>query len=443
MLTQPPRSRTLTSAFLLLITLASLDVTPAFALQLPAALSSDTAQAQTKASEWQQWRGPNRDGILSGVQWPDKIDESSLRKAWSIPLQPSYSGPIVAGNMVFTTQTVDKKNESVAAFNRSTGDKLWESSWQGAMRVPIFASVNGSWIRATPAYSQGRLYVAGMKDVLVCLDAKTGDTVWKIDFPEQMKSQVPKFGFVSSPLIDGDSVYVQAGGAFYRLNKSDGSVIWKTAEDDSGMNGAFSSPVIQTLCGKRQLVVQGRDELFGIEITNGNILWQQTVEAFRGMNILTPTFDGDNIFISSYGGKTRLLSLSKSGEEFTVEKKWTLPADGYMSSPVVIDGFAYTHLRNKRFACYDLAQGVETWRSKGYGKYASLITNGKKSLALSEDGQLLLLKVNPKEFELLDKRTVGDNNWAHLAIAGNQIFVRGLKDLTMYQWLGVQSGSSD
>ena len=46
----------------------------------------------------------------------------------------------------------------------------------------------------------------------------------------------------------------------------------------------------------------------------------------------------------------------------------------------------------------------------------------------------MLLKINPEAFELLDKRKVGSDTWAHLALQGNQIFIRGLKELSMYQW---------
>ena len=112
-----------------------------------------------------------------------------------------------------------------------------------------------------------------------------------------------------------------------------------------------------------------------------------------------------------------------------------LPAQGYMSTPVVVDGHAYTHLRNQRFACYDLKNGVEKWRTTKFGKYASLVSVGDKILALDQNGTLMLLKANLESFELLDKRNVGSDTWAHLALQGNQVFIRGLEDLAMYQWV--------
>ena len=155
------------------------------------------------------------------------------------------------------------------------------------MAVPFFAASNGDWIRSTPACNDSHLLVMGMRDVLVCLDPKTGEEKWRVDFPEQMKTPMPSFGAVCSPLIDGDSVYVQTGGALVKLNINDGSLIWKSLENAAGMmsSGAFSSPVIATIADVRQLVVATRQELCGVDLETGKALWKQPIQSFRGMNI--------------------------------------------------------------------------------------------------------------------------------------------------------------
>ena len=148
---------------------------------------------------------------------------------------PSYSGPIVAGNRVFTTETEGRELEVVRAYTRDTGELLWETKWEGAMRVPFFAAANGSWIRSTPACDGERLYVAGMRDVLYCLAVDTGDVVWMIDFVEEFETDLPSFGFVCSPLIDGEHVYVQAGASLVKLNKYNGEIVWRSLAEDGGM----------------------------------------------------------------------------------------------------------------------------------------------------------------------------------------------------------------
>ena len=335
---------------------------------LPSSWMLAIAQGQSENLDWGQWRGPSRDGI-SGVVLPQSLQNDSLNRVWSTPLSPSYSGPIVVDDLVFVTETVDSQFERVQALKRADGTNVWTAKWEGAMTVPFFAAANGSWIRATPAYSKGKLFVAGMRDVVVCLDAKSGEEIWKVDFPGQTKSKLPSFGFVCSPLVDGEFVYVQAGGAFTKLAVKDGSIVWQSLNDGGGMGGsAFSSPVIATIAGVRQAVVLTRNELCGVELETGNPLWRIAVKAFRGMNILTPSIYKDSIFTSTYGGTTQLFNIAASGEAgaLSVTQKWSNPAQGYMSSPVIVDDHAYVHLRNQRFSCFDLKTGEEKWRSETY-----------------------------------------------------------------------------
>jgi outer membrane protein assembly factor BamB len=388
-------------------------------------------------SIWPQWRGPNRDGQISGPAWPDKLDTNHLREVWRVELGPSYSGPIVGTDRVFTSETKGKQFEVVTAFDRATGKELWHARWEGAMSVPFFAKSNGDWVRSTPALDGERLYVAGMRDVLVCLNSRDGKEVWRKDFVKELKTPLPDFGFVCSPLVDGDAVYVQAAAAFVRLNKHTGEVVWRTLADKGGMWGsAFSSPMIATLAGQRQLLVQARDKLAGVNPTDGKVLWSQPVEAFRGMNILTPVAYKDTLFTSTYGGKTIGFKVTQAGSKFEVTQSWTHKAQGYMSTPVVINGVAYEHLKSQRLMAIEVETGRELWTaSEGFGKYASLVAQGDRILALDQRGLLYLLRANPKQFELLDKRRLKDSeSWAHLAVAGDELFVRGLNALTAYRW---------
>ena len=281
-----------------------------------------------------------------------------------------------------------------------------------------------------------------MRDVLVCLDAATGKERWRVDFVERFKSPLPTFGFVSSPLVDGDHVYVQAGASFVKLNKRTGATVWRTLQDSGGMNGsAFSSPMKATIAGQPQFLVQTREKLAGVDVATGSELWSQKIEAFRGMNILTPVVFGDAIFTSTYGGKAWMFDVAKTGDAassdraMSVTQRWQNKTQGYMSTPVIIDGHIYTHLKNQRFACIEIETGKESWISEPFGKYCSLVAQGAKILALDERGDLLLISANPKKFDLVERRHVSDSpTWAHLAVCGTEIFVRDLKGLTLFRW---------
>ena len=392
------------------------------------------------AADWPQWRGPTRDGVAAGgAAWPDKLDAASLAVGWKVTdLGPSYSGPVVADGLVFTTQTVGAKTEVASAYDRATGKKVWSTTWDGAMTVPFFAAKNGSWVRATPAYFGGKLYVAGIRDVLVCLDGKTGAEVWRYDFPKELTTPPPTFGMVCSPLVDETGVYVQAGASLVKLDRLTGKLLWRGLKDEGGMNGsAFSSPVAATLGGRPQLLVQTRTKLAGVSPETGAVIWEQPVAAFRGMNILTPQPVGtDGVFTSTYGGTSQLLRLTGGDGPLTPTAAWSAKYEGYMTSPVVVGSHAYLLGRDQRIACFDLKAGVEAWRSeKRFGQYWSLVTKGDKVLALDERGTLYLVRANPKEFEPLgEAKVAAAEAWAHLAAADDELVVRDLNSLTLFRW---------
>ncbi len=389
------------------------------------------------ADDFPQWRGPDRDGQVGGPAWPQRLDDASFRPVWKSSLGPSYSGPIIAGDRIFTTETRSEAVEVVHAYDRATGRELWVQEWPGAMSVPFFARSNGSWIRSTPAWDGESLYVAGMRDVLVCLDGKDGTIRWRRDFVAEDGTDVPTFGFVCSPLVDGDSVYVQAGGAFARLDRVTGKVIWRTLQDGGGMNGsAFSSPTFATIAGTRQLLVQTRTDLAGVAPEDGKVLWKLPIESFRGMNILTPlALDEHHIFTSAYGGKTQVVRVDKGDDGFAAGTAWTYKAQGYMSSPVRIGEQVYLHLRNQRVLCIDAATGKERWtEGKSFGKYWSVLAQGDRILGLDEKGILYLVQADPSGLRILDQRAVGKDTWAHVAVAGKTVAIRELDALAVYEW---------
>jgi outer membrane protein assembly factor BamB len=388
---------------------------------------------------WPQWRGPTRDGRVTNPNWPDTLSGESLKQIWRIDnLGPSYSGPIVAADRVFTTETIDKKIEVVTAFDRRSGKELWKVKWDGAITVPFFAAKNGSWIRSTPAYDGKTLFVAGIRDVLVALDGETGQERWRVDFVKEFDAPPPDFGFVCSPLVDETGVYVQAGGCFVKLDKATGKVLWKTLADGGGMMGsAFSSPVFARLSGKEQVVVQTRSKLAGVDRDTGKPIWAKDIPTFRGMNILTPLPWGDDgVITSTYGGTTRMLQVVSDGGKYDTRDRWSLRYEGYMTTPVVVDGHAYLLGKDQRVICVDLATGQEAWRTDvRFGQYWSMVTNGDKILALDNRGILYLLQSSKVEYDQLDQRKVADaETWAHLTICGDEIFIRDLNGLTAYRW---------
>ncbi len=396
--------------------------------------------AEAPRATWPQWRGPTRDSHVTGPAWPDKLAGAALKQLWRVELGgPSYSGPVVTADRVFVTETPDRTHEAVRALDRDTGKEVWRTDWEAEhVTVPAYARGNGEWIRSTPAFDGECLYVGGMRDLLLCLDAATGKERWRVDFVARYGTPVPPYGFACSPLVDGDDVYVQAGASFLKLDKKTGKTLWRALPYESSANGgtAISSPVFATLAGKRQLLVQQPRLLAGVDPDSGKVLWSAEVPSFRGTNIITPTVYRDSVLTSAFGGRTFLFRVAQADGRWTAEAAWDNPAQGYMSSPLVVGKHAYVHLRSQRVACLDLQTGEERWTtSELFGRYWSMVANGDRILALDQRGTLYLLRANPDKFDLLDSRPVSDQEtWAHLAVCGDQLFIHELNAMAAYRW---------
>lgn len=395
------------------------------------------------SADWNQWRGPDRDGVVVGgdMGFPDSLGEGSLTKLWSAPLAEGYSAPVTASGQLFTFETKSKENEIVRAFSLKTGEPAWDVPWAGSMKVPFFAAKNGSWVRSTPTINNGAIYAGGMKDVLVKMDASTGKELWRVDFTQRDETEVPSFGQVCSPLFDDGHLYVQAGLAVAKLDAQTGKTLWRSMEDERAMFGsAFSSPVITDLAGKRQLIVQARLAMAGLDLETGEVLWTTPVKAFRGMNILTPTPVGDGrIFTASYGGGAFLFEISSTDDgKFAVEQVWNNEKlEGYMGNPAFIDGHIYLHGRDKKLHCIDLANGEAKWSTdEEFGEYWSMIQKGNRVLALDQKGELVLFEATPEAFKPLDRREISpkDPTWAHIGLDGNRVLIRSLKGVSVWEW---------
>ena len=379
---------------------------------------------------WNQWRGPARDGVWQG-NLPASLADMTI--AWQKELGPSYSGPVTDGKLVYTTETVDEKFERVSAFDLESGEQVWTTQWEGAIRVPPFAAANGSWIKSTPALSENALVVLGVRDELVCLNPADGETKWTVDLSDRFDSRRPTFGAVCSPLIDDDAVYIQGGGATLKLSLADGSTLWRglaNEEDDD----AFSSPAMATIAGVRQLVVQTRTRLCGVSIDDGSVLWSEPIKAYRNMNVLTPTIIGDKVFTAAHSGRSLMFDISYSAEKWNVKEVWDQKVQAYMSSPVVDENTIYLHSKNERLTAMDVDSGEILWTGDPMGKYQSLVRNQDLVLVLDESGELLSIKPDRNELVIQERRKVADDSWAYLGVFNGGLLVRDLHALKVYRY---------
>jgi len=402
--------------------------------------TGDLLRAADKET-WPQWRGPERNGHVSSGTWPSSLKEPHLVQSWRVEMPPSYSGPVVSADRVFVTYSRGKEHEGVRALDRQTGKEVWKSEWKGAMTVAGLGTSMGSWIRATPALDGKRLYVAGMPDLLVCLDPKTGSERWRADFHARYGTLLPELGFVSSPLVVKDGVFVQTADSFVKVDKKTGKSVWRSlvrpGKPGQKMGqGSYSSPNFAVIHGRPQLLVANIDAIAGVDPSRGTVLWKRVLDSYDKGCILAPIVFRGGIFTSTRASLTGHYPLTYRNKTFTISDGWKNKLIVYMSSPVVVGDHAYAHLKNGRLACIDLRNGKINWISnRTLGKYCSMVWQKDRILALTNDGRLLLIEANPSRFVLVDSRKISTaETWGHLAIVGQQIYIRERNAIAAYRW---------
>jgi outer membrane protein assembly factor BamB len=341
---------------------------------------------------------------------------------------------VTDGQWVYTTETVDESFERVTAFDLETGELKWTSRWDGAIEVPPYALANGSWFKSTPALAENSLVVLGMRDELVCLEPATGELRWQVDLANRFTARRPPFGGVCSPLIDGGSVYVMAGGGTVKLSLSDGSTQWRVLADEGEDDDALSSPLIATLAGRRQLLVQTRTRLCGLDLDTGSLLWSQRIEAYRNMNILTPTVSGDRVFTAAQRGQAQCFQIRHENGAWSCQEVWSQRTQAYMSSPVSDGTTLFMHSSNERLVALDWATGEILWTGNPLGKYQSMVRNDQVLLVLNSDGELLVVRPNREDLTILDRRKVADDSWAYLGVSAQGLLIRDLNALKVYRY---------
>ena len=148
-----------------------------------------------------------------------------------------YSSFSVANGKLYT-MGLRGDREFVVAFDVATGKEAWATPHGCAFR-----NDRGDGPRGTPTVDGDRVYALGGNGDLSALDARTGKIVWSKNVLKEFGGSNITWGISESPLVLGNKVLVNAGGpgaSIVALNKADGSVIWKSQSDRSGLLVGYS-----------------------------------------------------------------------------------------------------------------------------------------------------------------------------------------------------------
>lgn len=271
----------------------------------------DPTPPASHAQDWPQWRGHDRDGIAwTGplqTRWPSKGLEELWRRT-GVDAGESYSSFAVTDGRFYTLYTSKASDKQVIlCLNAQTGEEIWKESYDR----PHVSIEFGNWPRSTPVVDGDQLFTVDQVGRLQCRNAKTGALLWEQDLVRKFGGQLPKWGYAFSPLVLGELVYTNPGGPFghavVALNRKTGAEVWKALDDAP----SYSSPIAISVGGKQQVVFFFTDALVGLSADEGRELWRHPWVPRPDANVATPlafrTRQGNKehqyVFISSGYGK--------------------------------------------------------------------------------------------------------------------------------------------
>jgi outer membrane protein assembly factor BamB len=418
---------------------------PASAVEQPSA--TDTANANASATPlapaapapagsfrnyWTEFRGPGRAGRYDETPILTSWPSSGLRELWRQPVGEGYSSFTVADGRAFTIEK-RRNQEAVAAYDLQTGRELWTS-----MSNAEFVQSEGDGPRSTPTWDSGRVYALGGTGELRCVDGRTGKLIWSRDTLRENGAQNLQWGQAVSPLVVDDKVIVQPGGSqgksVVAYNKLTGAPAWKVLNDRQ----AYTSPMLVTLAGTRQVMIVTANRVVGLDPSNGAMLWEYPWNTQMGINASQPIMvDGNRFFISAgYSKGCALVEVTRSGVAFVARKIWeNNMMKNKFNSSVLHDGHIYG-LDEGILTCLDVETGVKKWKDGRY-RYGQVLLASGHLIVMTEEGDLVLVRANPEKLDEVTRfSALKGRCWNYPAMASGRLLLRNATEMVCYDIAG-------
>lgn len=366
---------------------------------------------------------------VSGEGLPSGWFGSAPAEVWRRTTGEGWSSFSVAGGYAFTMEQRGEY-EITLSYELETGNPVWVHQ----EKVRFEESMGDDGPRSTPTIFGGKVFSLGSTGILNCLDARTGESIWRKNVLEEAGQSVPQWAKSCSPLIVDDKVVVTLGSeakenlAAYAL--SSGKLVWRSGDYPS----SYASPVVAELAGKRQIVALQQKSVDGYDIETGSILWSFPIGNKQG-NCASPQVVGDTVITScGYGYGTHRIRIEKTAGGFEASEMWhSRKLKSKFADFVVHEGCVYG-LNDGRMVCLDLEDGSMKWRGTNFG-HGQLLGIGGHAVVQHETGEISILELSSSEekvvneFEALEHRT-----WNHPVLAGRFLLVRNDREAIAFKF---------
>jgi glucose dehydrogenase len=395
-----------------------------------------------RADDWPQWRGPNRDGAWNEIGIMESFPTNGLRMAWRAPIGPGYSSPVVADHRVYVTDIQAVRptaKERVLCFDEANGKRLWSHPY--AVELPDWAfSPDAGGPRATPIVRDGKLFTLGVTGRFFCLDAAQGTVLWEKSLAKDYQLE-PFSGITASPLIEDELLILFICGkptaSVVALAKDSGKEIWRALDDSF----TYSSPIILTAGGKRQLIVWTQQAVTSLDPKTGQTWWRERFPTPGDMAVSTPVFSKGRLLI---GGLMLKLDGDQPASVLWPETRAASKRVLSNTSTALLQGdYVFSARISGELVCLEAATGKEIWQTNTVtslknGSSIHLTPNGNSVLLFTDQGNLIRARLSPAGYYELSRvhlieptNPFGGRNvvWPPPAYANRHVFARNDQEL--------------
>jgi outer membrane protein assembly factor BamB len=379
---------------------------------------------EASESSWPDWRGSHRDGHVPRL--PTRLP-SVVKVVWKKgAVAGGLSGLSVSGGRLISAERdFADENDVYRCLNADSGELIWRQQFPARGKSLDY----GQSPRATPVIHDGRVYLLGAFGDLRCVNFADGKVIWERHLLSEFHAELPTWGMCSTPLIVDDLLIVNPGStnaSLAALDCESGVSRWTT----SGWPAAYSAFVCANLGARMQIVGYDQRSLGGWDVQSGRRLWELTPPGGRDFNVHTPiAFDG-SVVVATENNGTRLYHFDQFGQIDCKPHAAFADLAPETISPVSIQGRLFG-IANHRLYCLDLKQGLRpVWshEEKALGDHASLIADGERLLVTTLSGELILLDARADTYAVLSRMRLFEDDvevYSHPALVGTRLYVRG------------------
>jgi outer membrane protein assembly factor BamB len=408
-------------------------------------------------SHWPQWRGPMFWGYAPKTHnLPESFSETQNLR-WKVKM-PSWSAatPVIWGDTLFVTTaqegfvnpTYDTKNLRrgpeeandkifLLAIDTKSGKQLWKTEADHGNE--LHRKQNSS--SPSPITDGKHVWVMTGHLRLSAYDMQ-GKQLWKRDLVKDYGHVGLNHGYASTPLLDGNRLYIQVIHGYrsenpsytLAIDKTTGETIWKHLRPAPGVMESkdnYGTPQMALVNRKKELITFGGDIATGQDPETGKELWR--IGGFNPSNfnmnrtISSLLVTGDQITIGGNRGRPYIsFKAGGTGDVTGKTEIWNNNLGADVPTPATDGKLLYVLNDKGIYNCIELATGKVIYEGQRIelGSYSSspLLADGKL-YAINEDGVVTVAKAGP-EFKILSVNKLDGYTLASPIASGDQLYIR-------------------